>query len=50
MSTLDGFILARSGITMLPEQLKTLSEGELVTSSPSERVFSCSGNIECCLV
>ena len=30
MSTLDEFILARSGVTMLPEQLKTLSEGELV--------------------
>ena len=30
MSTFRGFILARKGVTIFPEQLKTLSEGELV--------------------
>ena len=29
-STFRGFILARKGVTMFPEQLKTLSEGKLV--------------------
>ena len=30
MSTFRGSILARKGVTMFPEQLETLSEGELV--------------------